>query len=51
MGLDESVAVTRLREGGAIVLGKANMHEIALGITGEGQLAVLVDNECDVHPL
>ncbi len=35
LGLDESAAVTRLREGGAIILGKANMHEIALGITGE----------------
>lgn len=31
----EAVAVQLLRAAGAIVLGKANMHEIALGITGE----------------
>lgn len=32
---EEARAVTRLREAGAVVFAKANMHEIALGITGE----------------
>jgi aspartyl-tRNA(Asn)/glutamyl-tRNA(Gln) amidotransferase subunit A len=32
---NEATAVSRLREAGAIIIGKANMHEIALGLTGE----------------
>lgn len=35
LGMDEAVAVTRLREAGALILAKTNMHEIALGATGE----------------
>jgi aspartyl-tRNA(Asn)/glutamyl-tRNA(Gln) amidotransferase subunit A len=31
----EGTAVTRLRDAGAIILGKANLHEVAYGITGE----------------
>ena len=31
----EAVLVTRLREAGAVVFAKSNMHEIALGATGE----------------
>lgn len=31
----DALAVSRLRTAGAIILGKVNMHEIALGITGE----------------
>ncbi len=47
LGQDESTAVTRLREAGAIVLGKANMHEIALGITGENVFTGDVCNPLD----
>jgi aspartyl-tRNA(Asn)/glutamyl-tRNA(Gln) amidotransferase subunit A len=32
---EEAAAVKRLREAGALLFAKANMHEIALGITGE----------------
>jgi aspartyl-tRNA(Asn)/glutamyl-tRNA(Gln) amidotransferase subunit A len=32
---DEATLVTRLRAAGAVIFGKANMHEIALGATGE----------------
>ncbi|MGD9942750.1 MAG: amidase [Burkholderiaceae bacterium] len=32
---DEAEAVARLREAGALLFAKANMHEIALGATGE----------------
>jgi aspartyl-tRNA(Asn)/glutamyl-tRNA(Gln) amidotransferase subunit A len=35
LGLGEAVAVQRLREAGALILAKTNMHEIALGATGE----------------
>lgn len=35
LGMDEAVAVSRLREAGALILAKTNMHEIALGATGE----------------
>ncbi len=35
LGQDEATAVERLRAAGAIVFGKTNMHEIALGATGE----------------
>lgn len=31
----EGIAIRRLRSAGAIILGKANMHELAFGITGE----------------
>jgi aspartyl-tRNA(Asn)/glutamyl-tRNA(Gln) amidotransferase subunit A len=31
----EAPAVIRLRQAGAIILGKTNMHEVALGVTGE----------------
>jgi len=31
----ESVAVTRMRDAGALIFAKTNMHEIALGATGE----------------
>lgn len=30
----DATVVTRLREAGAIILGKANMHEIGIGVTG-----------------
>ena len=33
--LGTSTAVGRLLEAGAVILGKANMHEVALGLTGE----------------
>jgi aspartyl-tRNA(Asn)/glutamyl-tRNA(Gln) amidotransferase subunit A len=35
LGKGESPLVTSLKEGGAIILGKTNMHEVALGATGE----------------
>ena len=35
LGRDEAEAVSRLRAAGALVFAKANMHEIALGATGE----------------
>jgi aspartyl-tRNA(Asn)/glutamyl-tRNA(Gln) amidotransferase subunit A len=35
LGKGESPLVTRLKEGGAIIVGKTNMHEVALGATGE----------------
>jgi aspartyl-tRNA(Asn)/glutamyl-tRNA(Gln) amidotransferase subunit A len=35
LGKGESPLVTHLKEGGAIIVGKTNMHEIALGATGE----------------
>ena len=31
----QSVLVTRLRAAGAVVIGKTNMHEVALGLTGD----------------
>lgn len=35
LGLDDAQAVRRLRQAGAIIFGKTQMHEIALGATGE----------------
>lgn len=43
----ESPAVTRLRQAGAIILGKANMHEVALGLTGESLFTGDVKNPYD----
>lgn len=43
----EAVAVTRLRAAGAVVIGKTNMHEIALGITGENPWTGDVRNPVD----
>lgn len=43
----EAVAVSRLRAAGAVVLGKTNMHEIALGITGENAVTGDVCNPLD----
>lgn len=37
LGPNEASLVTRLREAGALVFAKANMHEIALGATGENE--------------
>jgi aspartyl-tRNA(Asn)/glutamyl-tRNA(Gln) amidotransferase subunit A len=33
----QATAVRRLRDAGAIILGKTNMHEVALGATGENE--------------
>jgi len=35
LGSGEAIAVQRLREAGALILAKTNMHEIALGASGE----------------
>ncbi|NCX22153.1 MAG: amidase [Betaproteobacteria bacterium] len=35
LGMEEAQAVQRLRAAGALILAKTNMHEIALGATGE----------------
>lgn len=35
IGSDEALAVARLRAAGALIMAKTNMHEIALGATGE----------------
>jgi aspartyl-tRNA(Asn)/glutamyl-tRNA(Gln) amidotransferase subunit A len=35
LGRDEAEAVARLRAAGALIFGKTNMHELALGATGE----------------
>jgi len=45
--LGPSTAVTRLQEAGAIVIAKANMHEIALGLTGENEWTGDVENPHD----
>ena len=45
---DEATAVTRLRQAGAIILAKANMHEIALGITGQNIFTGDVCNPIDL---
>lgn len=34
---EDAAAVQKLRQGGAVLLGKLNMHEIALGVTNENQ--------------
>jgi aspartyl-tRNA(Asn)/glutamyl-tRNA(Gln) amidotransferase subunit A len=43
----DSSAVKRLRDAGAIILGKTNMHEIALGVTGENSTTGDVKNALD----
>ncbi|MEZ0347571.1 MAG: amidase [Thermus sp.] len=44
---EEAQAVRRLREAGALLFAKANMHEIALGITGENPWTGPVRNAID----
>lgn len=44
---DEAIAVTRLREAGAIILAKTNMQEIALGLNGENPWTGDVKNPHD----
>ena len=43
----DAVAVSRLRAAGAVILGKVNLHEIALGITGENAHTGDVKNPID----
>jgi aspartyl-tRNA(Asn)/glutamyl-tRNA(Gln) amidotransferase subunit A len=43
----DALAVSRLRSAGAVILGKVNMHEIALGITGENVWTGDVKNPLD----
>jgi aspartyl-tRNA(Asn)/glutamyl-tRNA(Gln) amidotransferase subunit A len=43
----DAKAVQHLRDAGAIILGKVNMHEIALGITGENTWTGDVKNPLD----
>ncbi len=43
----DALAVARLRAAGAVILGKVNMHEIALGITGENAWTGDVKNPLD----
>ncbi len=43
----DSSAVARLRNAGAVILGKTNMHEIALGVTGENTMTGDVKNALD----
>ena len=43
----DALAVARLRAAGAVILGKVNMHEIALGITGENVWTGDVQNPLD----
>jgi aspartyl-tRNA(Asn)/glutamyl-tRNA(Gln) amidotransferase subunit A len=43
----DSSAVKRLRDAGAVILGKTNMHEIALGVTGENPITGDVKNALD----
>jgi aspartyl-tRNA(Asn)/glutamyl-tRNA(Gln) amidotransferase subunit A len=43
----DALAVSRLRAAGAVILGKVNMHEIALGITGENSWTGDVKNPRD----
>jgi aspartyl-tRNA(Asn)/glutamyl-tRNA(Gln) amidotransferase subunit A len=45
--LGKSTAVARLQDAGAIVVAKANMHEIALGLTGENACTGDVHNPHD----
>lgn len=46
-GLDEATLVSRLRAAGALVFAKTNMHEIALGATGENTWTGDVRNPFD----
>lgn len=43
----ESVLVARLRAAGAVIVGKTNMHEVALGLTGENPWTGPVRNPHD----
>ncbi len=47
--LGPSTAVARLQDAGAIVIAKANMHEIALGLTGENEWTGDVENPHDTE--
>ncbi len=47
LGADEALLVTRLRAAGALVFAKTNMHEIALGATGENGWTGDVKNPFD----
>ncbi len=47
LGTDEATLVARLRDAGAIVFAKTNMHEIALGCTGENEWTGDVCNPFD----
>ncbi len=47
LGRSEATAVGRLREAGAVILGKTNLHEVALGITGENPWTGDVQNPHD----
>jgi amidase len=44
---DDAFVVSKLREAGAVILGKANMHELAAGITTIGSLAGQTRNPYD----
>ncbi|MDW8396767.1 MAG: amidase [Anaerolineae bacterium] len=46
-GLPEALAVTRLREAGAVILAKTNLQELALGLTGENPWTGDVKNPRD----
>src|SRR5690606_16378152 len=43
----EATLVTRLRDAGAVIFAKTNMHEIALGATGENRWTGDVSNPFD----
>jgi len=43
----DAPVIRRLREAGAILLGKANMHELAFGITNNGGAFGAARNPCD----
>lgn len=47
--LGKSTAVARLQEAGAIIVAKANMHEIALGLTGKNACTGDVRNPHDLE--
>jgi aspartyl-tRNA(Asn)/glutamyl-tRNA(Gln) amidotransferase subunit A len=47
LGLAESVAVARMRAAGGLIFAKTNMHEIALGATGENAWTGDVKNPHD----
>ena len=47
MPVRDALAVSQLRNAGAVILGKVNMHEIALGITGENLWTGDVKNPLD----
>ncbi len=47
--LGPSTAVARLQDAGAIVIAKTNMHEIAMGLTGENEWTSDVQNPHDAE--